>query len=131
MTYAYTILYVPDVTATIGFYERAFGFQRQFVTPEGDYGELLSGQTKLAFAALELANSNLQRGFTTIQPKDKPPGVELGFVTENIEADFQRAISAGATEYEAIKTKPWGQRVGYVRDNNGFLIELCTPLEPK
>jgi lactoylglutathione lyase len=23
---------------------------------------------------------------------------------------------------------PWGQTVAYVRDNNGFLVELCTPM---
>lgn len=59
----------------------------------------------------------------------KPLGLELAFVTENIEADYKKAIEAGATEYEAIKEKPWGQKVGYLRDNNGLLIEICTPVK--
>ncbi len=25
-------------------------------------------------------------------------------------------------------TKPWGQVVAYVRDLDGFLIEICTPM---
>ncbi|MCL4150664.1 UNVERIFIED_CONTAM: hypothetical protein GTU68_014362 [Idotea baltica] len=52
----------------------------------------------------------------------------MAFTTENIEADFQKAINAGATLFELIKEKPWGQKVGYLRDNNGFLIEICTPM---
>ncbi len=40
MTFAYTILYVPDVVRAIEFYERAFGFQRGFVHESGEYGEL-------------------------------------------------------------------------------------------
>ena len=54
--------------------------------------------------------------------------MEMVFVSENIEADFKKAIDMGATEYEPIVEKPWGQKVGYLRDNNGFLIEICTPI---
>lgn len=129
MKYAYTILYVENVSETIEFYEQAFGFSRKFVTPEDDYGELISGETTIAFASLDLANSNFKSGFRQASKADKPFGVELAFTTENIEADFEKAISAGATEFEGLKEKPWGQKVGYVRDNNGFLIEICTPIK--
>ena len=61
--FAYTILYVRDVEKSIGFYEKAFGFERKFVTPEKDYGELLVGETTLSFASLSLAHSNLRKGF--------------------------------------------------------------------
>lgn len=128
MKFAYTILYVESVPETIDFYERAFGFVRKFVTPEQDYGELLSGETTIAFASLELGRSNFSQGFQPITNTGKPIGIEMAFVTENIEQDFQRALDAGATEYEPLVQKPWGQQVGYVRDNNGFLIEICTPV---
>lgn len=127
--YAYTILYVKDVEKTVSFYEQAFGFQRKFVTPEQDYGELVSGETTIAFASLELANSNLKSGFTESKPTDKPFGVELAFATEQPEALVRKAVEAGATVAAELKTKPWGQRVGYVRDINGFLIEICTPMQ--
>ncbi|MEL7427855.1 MAG: hypothetical protein AAFN81_33010, partial [Bacteroidota bacterium] len=32
--YAYTILYVPNVPETIAFYQKAFGFEQKFLTPE-------------------------------------------------------------------------------------------------
>lgn len=129
MKYAYTILYVESVSETIEFYEKAFGFNRKFLTPESDYGELISGETTIAFASIELGNSNFKSGFEKISKTQKPFGVELVFTTENIEKDFQSAINFGATEFEPITEKPWGQKVGYLRDNNGFLIEICTPMK--
>ncbi len=129
MKYAYTILYVENIIETIEFYERAFGFSRKFITPEKDYGELISGETTIAFASIALGNSNFKNGFEKITKAKKPFGVELAFTTEHIESDFQKAMNAGATEFEPLVEKPWGQKVGYVLDNNGFLIEICTPIK--
>lgn len=128
MNYAYTILYVKEVPETIAFYEKAFGFATKFITPEKDYAEMLSGETTLAFASMDLGNSNFKKGFRQSSNAEKPFGVELAFTTENIEVDFQNALDNGAIEYEPLVEKPWGQKVGYVRDNNGFLIEICTPI---
>ena len=129
MQYAYTIIYVENVVETIEFYKRAFGFEKKYVTPENDYGELISGETTIAFASFELGISNFKKGFEKIDKSKKPFGVEMAFTTENIETDFKKAIDAGATEFEPLVEKPWGQKVGYVLDNNGFLIEICTPIK--
>ncbi len=109
MKYAYTILYVKSVVETIEFYERAFGFARKFLTAENDYGELISGETTIAFASVELGRSNLKHGFEKISTDKKPFGVELAFTTESIEQDFQKAIDSGATEFAPLTEKPWGQ----------------------
>jgi uncharacterized glyoxalase superfamily protein PhnB len=127
--FAYTILYVTDVEKTIEFYEKAFGFTRKFVTPENDYGELLVGETTLSFASTNLANSNLKDGFTESSLTNKPFGIEIGFSTNDVEATVKSAVEAGAVIVENPKTKPWGQVVSYVRDLDGFLIEICTPME--
>lgn len=127
--YAYTILYVPEVEKAVAFYESAFDFSRKFITPEGDYGEVLSGETTLAFASLELGQSNFNEGFITSNAKAKPFGIELVFATEEIEKVVPQAIAAGAIELEKITNKPWGQKVAYVKDPNGFLIEICTPMK--
>ena len=129
MVYGYTITYVENVTETIAFYQKAFGFQKKFITPENDYGELISGETTIAFASIELGNSNFKSGYRKSSIAEKPFGIEMVFVTERIEADFKTAIEMGATEFEPLSEKPWGQKVGYVRDNNGFLIEICTPIK--
>jgi uncharacterized glyoxalase superfamily protein PhnB len=96
---------------------------------ENDYGELITGETTIAFASTKLGNSNFKNGFKKINSSEKPFGVELAFTTENIETDFKNAIEFGATEFEPLKEKTWGQKVGYLRYNNGFLIEMCTPIK--
>lgn len=125
--YSYTIMYVPNVEATVKFYEEAFGFMRKFVTPEEDYGELISGETTIAFAHLDLATSNLSKGYQQVN-NEKPFGIELGFVVEDVTKAIEQVVQAGGKIYEEQKVKPWGQTVGYVLDNNGFLIELCTAM---
>ncbi|MEM0991561.1 MAG: VOC family protein [Bacteroidota bacterium] len=126
--FAYTILYVQDVTKAVHFYEQAFGFTKKFITPENDYGEVVSGETTLAFASVELAKSNLSRGFQESSLKEKVFGIELGFTTNEVEKTVEAAVQAGAALLEAAKTKAWGQTVAYVRDLDGFLIEICTPM---
>ena len=128
MKYAYTIIYVENVKETLLFYEKAFGFTQKFITPEQDYGELISGETTISFASIKLGNSNFEEGFEPVSKTKKPFGVEFAFTTETIEEEFQKAIDAGAVVFEPIKEKSWGQKVGYLRDNNGFLIEICTPI---
>lgn len=128
MKYAYTILYVENVSETVDFYTRAFGFEKKFVTPEEDYAELFSGETTISFASVSLANQNIKSGFQKSTNQQKPFGIELAFTTENIEHDFKHAVEAGAILVEEIQTKPWGQQVGYLKDINGFLIEVCTPI---
>ncbi|WP_222165177.1 VOC family protein [Edaphocola aurantiacus] len=126
--FKYTILYVPDVTKAITFYEAAFGFERTFISPDNDYGELQTGPTTLSFASETLAGSNLPNGFAHADAAQKPFAIELGFVTDDVSAMIEKAIAAGARLYAAPAVKPWGQTVAYVRDLNGFLIELCTPV---
>jgi len=126
--YSYTILYVTDVEKSIRFYEAAFGFQRKFITPEADYGELITGDTTLSFITKALGNANLKNGFVESRLSEKPFGVELGFATPDVEEVIKQVIQAGGTLLEEPKQKPWGQTIAYARDLDGFLIEICTPM---
>jgi len=127
--FAYTILYVKDVTKALEFYEKAFGFARKFVAPDNSYGELLTDNTTLSFASVELANTNLKKGFIESDLNNKPFAIEIGFTTDNVEETLKAAVNAGATIVENTKAKPWGQIIAYVRDPDGFLIEICTPMD--
>lgn len=126
--FGYTILYVRDVRCTIEFYENAFDFKRTYFSEEGAYAELATGETTLSFASIEQASSNLRAGFVQSTLEAKPFGIEIGITTDDVEATVARSIAAGALPLEAPKTKPWGQCVAYVRDPDGFLIEICTPM---
>lgn len=125
MKFGYTILYVDDVEGTVAFYEKAFGFTRTTVVPD-EFGEVDTGGTKLAFAA----NVHVKKLFSfPIASTTPTPPIELGFVTDDVASAFRRAVGAGAVAVSEPAKKPWGQTVGYVRDLNGFLVEICTPIE--
>ena len=128
MKFGYTIIYVSDVPSSIAFFEAAFGFRKKFVDDSGDYGELDTGETTLSFAAHSLGESNLPNGYVAIDSSDKPLGMEIALITDEIETAHQKAITAGAIEIAAPKAKPWGQLVSYVRCPDGTLVELCTPI---
>ena len=126
MKFGYTILYVKNLEKTIAFYENAFGLKKKFIHESG-YGELETGETKLAFANLELAASNGVK-FQSLPVEGAAPAFEIALVTEDVEGAFKKAITEGAVEVKKPIKKPWGQLVGYVRDLNGFLVEICSPM---
>ncbi len=128
MKFGYTIIYVADVAAAAKFYGDAFGFATRFVHDGGDYAELDTGETTLAFAAHSLGDANLPNGYTKLTDLERPPGSEIAFVTEDVASALSKAVEAGATLISEAKTKPWGQVVAYVRAPDGALIEICTPV---
>lgn len=130
MELGYVILYVNDVASSVAFYERAFGLTRRFVSPEGDYGELDTGTTTLAMASASLAASNLASagGYARLEPAAPPPGVSITLVTADVPSALRHALDAGATPYVDVHDMPWGQTVAYVRDPDGVLVELATPI---
>ena len=109
------------------FYERAFGLKKGFVH-ENQYGEMITGETKLGFVSHETAGSH---GFEYVKSNTRQPpaAFEIGFVTDEVARMFNKAVSAAATPVSEPKTKPWGQVVSYVRDCNGFLVEICSPTD--
>ena len=126
MKLGYVIIYVPDVLMAAEFYENAFGLTRKFIHESG-YAEMLTGDTALAFASEALRASN---GVETLDNRisTKPAGAEIAFVTDDVQASYDKAVAAGATPYKKPESKTWGQTVGYVRDLNGFLVEICSPV---
>ncbi|MEM7553266.1 MAG: VOC family protein [Cyanobacteria bacterium P01_A01_bin.84] len=129
MKYGYTIIYVSSVEETLNFYQNAFGFEIKFIHESKTYGELDTGGTKLAFASHELGDMNLNGKYLKGNIQDKPFGIELVFVTEDVKTAFEKAISSGAISLKYPEEKPWGQIVGYVRAIDGSIIELCTPIK--
>ena len=57
MELGWVIVYVRDPASSVDFYERAFGLKRRFVHESGDFAELDTGSTRLAFATLELGDA--------------------------------------------------------------------------
>ncbi|WP_065760772.1 VOC family protein, partial [Pseudomonas defluvii] len=123
MKFAYTILYVPDVASSLAFFEQAFGINRRFLHESGDYGELDTGATTLAFASRELGKANLPEGLVVAAESARPLGMEIALATDTVEVAHAQALACGATELKAPEQKPWGQTVSYLRCPDGLLVE--------
>ena len=130
MRFGYTILYVSDVPASLDFYERALGQRRRFLHESGQYAELDTGDTALAFAAHELAAANLPGVYQPDEGTSARPAFEVCFVTRDVQGAFDRAIAEGAEAVRPPQKKPWGQDVAYVRDPDGNLVEIASPAGP-
>ena len=127
MKLGYTIIYVADVSVTVAFYTAAFGLTCRFQTPEGDYAEMETGGATLSFARDDLAQSH---GFSYAPNRADLPaaGIEICLICDDVPAAFDRAIAAGGAVAASPQVKPWGQTVAYLRDVNGVLVELATPI---
>ena len=123
----YVLVYVPDVARAIDFWQRAFGLAVGFVHDSGTYAELATGATALGFVDETLTEANGGR-FRKNRPDGEPAGIELALTMADVDAAWARALAAGATAVKAPSQKPWGQTVAYVRDPDGVLVELCTPI---
>lgn len=126
MILRYTILYVDNVADTLDFYERAFGLTRAFLHEVGDYGELSTGATKLAFSSTRLMR---ELGKIPGKPSPDAPVFEIAFEVDDVQAAYKRAIEAGAKSVQEVRDEPWGQTTSYVSDPNGYLVEICSPVQ--
>lgn len=126
MIFRYTILYVSDVATSLSFYERAFGLERLFLHDGGDYGELSTGTTKLAFSSRSLMRS---LGKTPGRADPTCPIFELAFETDDVAGAVKRATEAGAILVQDAREEAWGQTTAYVRDPDGCLVELCSTVQ--
>lgn len=126
----YVILYVKDVAAALAFYEAAFGLSKRFFHDDNGkaYGELETGAARLAFASLDMARTHLNQEIISASLDRPPLGVEIALVTADVQGLYARAVKAGALKVSEPETKPWGQTVAYVRDKEGHLVEICTPV---
>lgn len=130
MKFAYTLVYVTDVAASLAFFERAFGLPIRFLHESGAYGEVDTGAggTTLAFVDHATARDSVQHDYVAADASPQPLGMEIGFTVADVPAAYERAVAAGARPLAAPLTKPWGQTVAYVRCPDGTLVELCTAM---
>ncbi len=114
MKLSYTIIYVPQVSKALEFFEKAFGLQRKFLHESGDYGELVTGETTLAFSSHEQGHANLPKGYVAASDSLLTLGVEIAFTTSDVHSAFETAIAAGAKSIKESEVKPCSQTIAYV-----------------
>ncbi|SOB57142.1 Glyoxalase/bleomycin resistance protein/dioxygenase [Pseudodesulfovibrio profundus] len=122
----YAIFYVEDVARSIEFYEQVFGLKRTMIHESGDYGELDTGATTLSFSSRRLMT---ELGKSPGVPDPTSPIFEIAFETDDVPAALEKARSAGAKVVQEVREEEWGQTTAYVLDNNGYLVEICSPVQ--
>lgn len=123
-TQYYPVIQTADVTGTAAFYCRHFRFRALF---ENDWYVHLQ---QTADPGVNLAV--LHHDHETIPPENRGPtrGLILNFEVADVDAEAARLIAAGVPVAKPLQDEAFGQRHVILRDPNGLLIDLITPIPP-
>ena len=128
MKLSYSILYVEDIEKTIKFYQDAFNLKHRFTHESGDYAEMETGETTLAFCSHKLADNILNTPYQKTSLETKPLGSQLTFAPIDVKKAYEKAVANGAKSISKPEIKPWNFEVAIVRDCNGHIVELAKNL---
>jgi lactoylglutathione lyase len=124
----FVIMYTRNVADKMAFYERAFGMQKGALADKAVYGEMLGGDVKLQFVQEDFAR-NYVPDFVPNRLERPAPGIEIGFIFDDVAAAYHRAIDIGCTSVAAPEKRPWGPTIAFVRDDEGVLVEMMQAQE--
>ncbi len=109
----------------IEFYKAAFGADQLFRI-DSDTGEVVA---QLSVAGAEFWVADESPEYFNFSPESLGgSSVRMVMIVEDPDADFQRAVSAGATVVSPVVDQPYGWRVGRVVDPFGHHWEIGKPL---
>lgn len=128
MSFSHVIYYVADIEKSLKFFKEVFDLETKFFHESGAYAELDSGPIALAFVSESLASLNLPEGYKKNSNKEQPLGCEIVFTSKEVNKLYRKALQHGAKDVAPPKEKPWGQIVAYIRDPNGILVEIGSPI---
>jgi len=128
MKLSYVILYVQDIKTSIMFYQKAFGLKHQFIHESGDYAEMDTGVTTLAFCSHSLAKNLVDREYHHASLQGLSLGSQITLEPDDVKRAYEKAIEAGAKPVSEPKVKPWGFEVAILQDVDGHIVELARKL---
>jgi PhnB protein len=97
------------------FYQRAFGATMAALAPPDDKGRTMHVHLHLKGASVMLSDFFPEHG----QAKVAPQGFSLVLAVSDIQAEFQRAVDAGAEVVQPVSEMFWGDQFGALRDPFG------------
>lgn len=125
MKLSYVTLCVENLDKMLAFYQAAFALPVKFVHESGQYAEMDTGTTVLAFSQSVLAESLIACGYEKADLTRKPANILIGIDSDNVPETLDAAIRSGATLVADAELKPWGWLSAMVRDPEGNLIEIA------
>jgi PhnB protein len=121
-------LTVRDANRAIEFYEKAFGAEVLHVMPAPG-GKVMHAAIKIGDSIVMLADEFPEYGGASASPSGDSTscsGDVLHIYLENVDAAFERAVSAGATVKMPVMDMFWGDRYGQLLDPFGHRWSLAT-----
>jgi len=118
-------LTVRDANRAIEFYKKAFGAQVLHVMPAPG-GKVMHAAFTIGDSILMLNDEFPEHGGSLAPPTSGASGVALHIYLENVDAAFERAVSAGASVKMPLMDMFWGDRYGIVMDPFGHKWSLAT-----
>ena len=120
----YIILIVDDLNRALDFYTQVLGLKLGHRS--GDYAQLNTGVTRIGFYTRPAMEKVV--GLRLEPASHSAAGFELGFKVPDVDAAYAELLAGGASPVTEPTTRPWGQRTAYIRDPDGYLIELAQDL---
>jgi len=114
-----------DVARLTAFYESLTGLPARWSTP--DFAELDTPVGRLAIGG---AATVALFGAGSAHPADNHSAI-IEFLVPDVDADHARLRAAGTEFVSGPTTMPWGNRSLLLRDPDGNLVNLFTPVTPE
>lgn len=116
---------VRDAIRAIEFYKQAFGAEERGVA-KGPDGKVMHAELKIGDSIVMLADEFPD--FGALSPESTGGGTSMGlhiYVTD-VDAAFDRAVTAGAKVDMPVADQFWGDRYGRLRDPFGHKWSIAT-----
>jgi uncharacterized glyoxalase superfamily protein PhnB len=118
-------LVVCDAAAAIAFYKAAFGAEECFRMPAPDGERLLHAEIRIGDSPVMLASAFPEFGSKGPDALGGSP-VALHLYVADVDAAYDRAVTAGATATMPPADMFWGDRYGRVTDPFGHIWALAS-----
>jgi lactoylglutathione lyase len=121
----YAILFVSDLERSIAFYRDVIGLPFRFAAE--DYAEFATEGAKFALYARRALPQLI--GVEAPAGEASWPQGEVAFFVDDVDAEHERLVSAGARVLAPPADRPWGERTLHVADPDGNVVELTRAKE--
>jgi uncharacterized glyoxalase superfamily protein PhnB len=112
---AVAYLNVDGAVKAVEFYKRAFGAELAGMYPPDEQGRTMHAHLYINGSSVMLSDFYPEHGHAKVDPQ----GFLIMLPTQNIDADYQRAVDAGATAKMPPADMFWGDRYGELVDPFG------------
>lgn len=120
-------LIVRDAAKAIEFYKRAFG-AKETMRLDGPDGTVGHAELAIGEGAIMLSDEHPQMGFTGPQTLGGTP-VSLMFYVDDVDAQVEQAVAAGAKLTRPVRDQFYGDRSGLLTDPFGHVWTIATHIE--